>query len=79
MAHLLLINKTMQEEEKNKMMSDKEIEKHNFLCWYCMYATEDDIEKAKAINQPAMDRLINEYSHDIERMHISRHLHEKLF
>jgi hypothetical protein len=69
----------MQWEENNDMMSDKEIEKRNFLCWYGMYATTDDIEKAKAINKPAMDRLINEYSHDIERMHISRSLHEELF
>jgi len=44
-----------------------------------MYATEDDIDKANAINKPAMDRLINEYSYDIERMHISRSLHEELF
>ncbi len=69
----------MKEEEYNFMMSDKEIEKQNFLCWYSMYATVDDIEKANAINKPAMDRLINEYSHDIERMHITRSLHEELF
>ncbi len=69
----------MKEKEINLMMSDKEIEKQNFLCWYSMYATEDDIEKANAINKPAMDRLINEYSYDIERMHISRNLHEELF
>ena len=69
----------MKDEENNLMMSDKEIEKHNFLYWYSMYATEADIEKANAINKPAMDRLISEYSHDIERMHISRSLHEELF
>jgi len=67
------------EDEKNLMMSDKEIEKQNFLCWYSMYATEGDIKKANTINKPAMDRLINEYSNDIERMHISRSLHEELF
>ena len=67
------------EDEKNLMMSDKEIEKQNFLCWYSMYATESDIKKANTINKPAMDRLINEYSYDIERMHISRSLHEELF
>ncbi|MBZ0107204.1 MAG: hypothetical protein K8F52_00930 [Candidatus Scalindua rubra] len=61
------------------MMSDKEIEKQNFLCWYSMYATTDDIEKANAINKPAMDRLLSQYSQDIEMMHISRNLHEKLF
>ncbi len=69
----------MQEKEKNKMMTDKDIEKQNFLSWYCMYATSDDIEKAKAINGPAVDRLINEYSYEIERMNISRNLHEELF
>ncbi len=69
----------MQEEEKNYMMSDKEMEKQNFICWYSMYATADDIEKANATNKPAMDRLISEYSHDLERMHISRNLHEELF
>ncbi len=69
----------MQDNEINFMISDKEIEKRNFLCWYSMYATVDDIEKANAINKPAMDRLISEYSHDIERMHISRNLHEELF
>ncbi len=69
----------MQDKGNDFMMSDKEIEKQNFLCWYSMYATEDDIEKANTINKPAMDRLISEYSHDIERMHISRNLHEELF
>ena len=69
----------MQEKEKNKMMTDKDIEKQNFLSWYCMYATSDDIEKAKSINRPAIDRLINEYSYEIERMNISRNIHEELF
>lgn len=69
----------MQDEGKNYMMSDKEIEKQNFLCWYSMYATADDIEKANSINKPAMDRLISEYSQDIEMMCISRNLHEELF
>ena len=69
----------MQVEEKDNMMTDKEIEKQNFLSWYCMYATIDDIEKAKSINKPAIDRLINEYSYEIERMSVSRSLHEELF
>jgi len=69
----------MLEEEIYNIMTDKDIEKQNFLSWYCMYATADDIEKAKAINKPAIDRLINEYSYEIERMGISRILHEELF
>lgn len=69
----------MHTDEENNMMTDKDIEKQNFLSWYCMYATVDDIEKAKTINKPAIDRLINEYSYEIERMSISRNLHEELF
>ena len=69
----------MLEEEIYNIMTDKDIEKQNFLSWYCMYATADDIEKAKTINKPAIDRLINEYSYEIERMSISRNLHEELF
>ncbi len=69
----------MHADEKNNMMTDKDMEKQNFLSWYCMYATVDDIEKAKAINKPAIDRLINEYSSEIERMNIPRNLHEELF
>ncbi len=61
------------------MMTDKDIEKQNFLSWYCMYATSEDIAQAKAINGPAIDRLINEYSYEIERMNITRNLHEELF
>jgi len=69
----------MHTDEENNMMTDKDIERQNFLSWYCMYATVDDIEKAKTINKPAIDRLINEYSYEIERMSISRNLHEELF
>ncbi len=69
----------MHTDEENNMMTDKDIERQNFLSWYCMYATVDDIEKANAINKPEMDRLINEYSYEIEKMSISRNLHEELF
>ncbi len=67
------------QEKIDTIMTDKDIEKHNFLSWYCMYATSDDIEKAEAINKPAIDRLINEYSSEIESMNIPRNLHEELF
>ncbi len=60
------------------MINEKDIEKQNFINWYCIYATADDLEKAKRINRPAMDRLINEYSYEIKRINISRDLHEKL-
>ncbi len=65
--------------EEDNIMTDKEIEKQNFLSWYCMYATVEDIEKAKMINKPAVDRLFNEYSYEIERLNIPRNSHEELF
>ena len=53
------------------MLTDKDIEKQNFLSWYCMYATPDDIRMAKTSNNPAIDRLLNEYSYEIDRINMS--------
>ncbi len=61
------------------MLTDKDIEKQNFLSWYCIYATSDDIRKAKTSNNPVIDRLLNEYSYEIERINMSRNLHEEIF
>ncbi len=65
--------------EEDNIMTDKEIEKQNFLSWYGMYATVEDIEKAKMINKPAVERLFDEYSYEIETLNMSRDLHEELF
>lgn len=65
--------------EKDDIMTDKEIERQNFLNWYCIYATADDIERAKITNKRAVDRLFKEYSYEIERLNLSKYLHEKLF
>ena len=61
------------------MLTDKDIEKQNFLSWYCMYATSDDIRMARTSNNPVVDRLLNEYSFEIERINMSRNLHEEIF
>ncbi len=61
------------------MLTDKAIEKQNFLNWYCMYATSDDIRTAKTSNNPVIDRLLNEYSYEIERINMSRNLNEEIF
>ncbi|MFQ5685572.1 MAG: hypothetical protein ACE5GV_02815 [Candidatus Scalindua sp.] len=61
------------------MLTDKDIEKQNFLSWYCMYATPDDIRMAKTSNNPVTNRLLNEYSCEIERINMSRNLHEEVF
>ncbi len=65
--------------EEDNIITDKEIEKQNFLSWYGMYATVEDIEKAKMINKPAVERLFDEYSYEIERLNMSRNLHGELF
>ncbi|MBO1225342.1 MAG: hypothetical protein JYX80_13050 [Candidatus Scalindua sediminis] len=56
-------------------MMEKEMEKRNFLNWYCLYATTEEIEKAKRINKEALERLINEYSDEIEKINKSRRLY----
>jgi len=61
------------------VMMEKEMEKRNFLNWYCLYATTEEIEKAKSINKEALERLINEYSFEVERINMSRNLHTNLF
>jgi len=65
--------------EDDNIITDKEIERQNFLSWYSMYATVDDIERAKMVNKPALDRLFNEYAYEIERLDLSKNLHEELF
>ena len=61
------------------MLTDKDIQKQNFLSWYCMYATSDDIRMARTSNNPVIDRLLNEYSYEIERIDMSRNLNEEIF
>ncbi len=66
------------------IMMEKEMERKNFLNWYCLYATTEEIEKAacrhgaKKINKKALERLINEYSNEIEKINKSRRLYESI-
>ncbi len=55
------------------IMMEKEMERKNFLNWYCLYATIEEIKKAKKINKNALERLINEYSDEIEKINNLRH------
>ncbi len=57
-------------------MYNKEMERRNFLKWYCCYATIEEIEKAKGVNKEALERLINEYSAEIDRINKSRHVYD---
>ncbi|ODS33412.1 MAG: hypothetical protein SCARUB_01449 [Candidatus Scalindua rubra] len=56
-------------------MTEKELEKHNFLTW-CKYATIEEIEKAKGENNQALERLYNEYADEIEVISKTKCLYE---
>jgi hypothetical protein len=60
------------------MFMEKDLERKNFLSWYCLYATTEEIEKAKNINKETLERLINEYSDEIEKINRSRRLYESI-
>ncbi len=58
-------------------MTEKELEKHNFLTW-CRYATTKDLEKAKGENNEVCVRLYSEYADEIKIIDKSRHLYESI-
>ena len=47
---------------------ENSLDKRNFLNWYCWYATPEEIEKAEQTNKVVINRLINEYSYEIEKI-----------
>jgi len=55
-------------------MMERELERKNFLNWYCLCATTEEIEKAKRTSKKTLERLINEYTHEIEKMNKSRRM-----
>lgn len=59
-------------------MNHKEIEKKNFVLWYGMYATEKELEMARATNKDTLDRLLREYSDEIDRIDRTKRLYEKI-
>ena len=58
-------------------MTEKELEKHNFLTW-CRYATKKDLEKAKGENNEVWEMLYNEYEDEIKIINKTRHLYESI-
>jgi hypothetical protein len=58
-------------------MTEKELEKHNFLTW-CRYATTKDIEKARGENNEVCERLYSEYADEIKIIDKTRHLYESV-
>jgi hypothetical protein len=54
------------------------LDKRNFLNWYCRYATPKEIEKAEQNNKKTINRLINEYSCEIEKINATRRYYDCL-
>ncbi len=55
---------------------ENNLDKRNFLNWYCWYATQEEIEKAKQTNRGTINRLINEYSYEIEKINTSKRFYD---
>ncbi len=51
------------------------LDKRNFLNWYCRYATTKEIEKAVQNNRKTINRLISEYSYEIEKINATKSLY----
>ncbi|MGR3175264.1 MAG: hypothetical protein ACUZ8N_11800 [Candidatus Scalindua sp.] len=53
---------------------ENNFDKKNFLNWYCCYATPEEIEKAERTNKAAINRLVNEYSYELEKINTTKSL-----
>lgn len=59
-------------------MKDKDIEKQNFILWYSLYATERELEIAKANNSETLKRLLKEYAEEVDKIDKSKRLYERI-
>ncbi len=57
---------------------ENNLDKSNFLNWYCWYATQEDIEKAKQSNSGIINRLMSEYSCEIEKIRTAKEFYDSL-
>ena len=58
-------------------MTEKELEKHNFLAW-CRNATTEDLEKAKGENNEVWERLYSEYADEVQIIDKTRQVYESI-
>ena len=59
-------------------MTNKEIEKRNFILWYSLYATVKELELARATNTETLNRLLKEYAEEIDKINKSRCFYERI-
>ena len=60
------------------MMTNKEIEKQNFILWYSLYATGKELEIARTNNTETLNRLLKEYAEEIDKIDKSRRFYERI-
>ncbi len=58
-------------------MTDKELEKHNFLTW-CRYADTKELENARGKNNEVWGRLYSEYATEVEVINKTKQLYESI-
>ncbi len=61
--------------ERIKSAMENYLDKRNFLNWYCRYATPEEIEMAEQNNKKTINRLINEYSCEIEKINATKRIY----
>ncbi|MBT3355029.1 MAG: hypothetical protein HN402_08920 [Candidatus Scalindua sp.] len=57
---------------------ENNLDKSNFLNWYCWYATQEEIEKAEQTNSGTINRLMNEYSYEIGKIKTAKRFYDSL-
>lgn len=60
------------------IMKETDLEKLNFLSWYCRYAEPEEIEQAMKTNRPKLKRLIHKYAYEIERIEKIKNIKSKI-
>ncbi len=59
-------------------MTNKEIEKQNFILWYSLYATGKELAVARTNNTETLNRLLKEYAEEIDKIDKSRRFYERI-
>ncbi|MBT5307183.1 MAG: hypothetical protein HN862_17895 [Candidatus Scalindua sp.] len=55
---------------------ENNLDKRNFINWYCWYATSEEIKKAEQTNKAAINRLVNEHSYEVEKINTAKRYYD---
>ncbi|MCR4291466.1 MAG: hypothetical protein NUV76_01165 [Candidatus Kuenenia sp.] len=60
------------------MMGPKDLNKKNFILWYSLYASQKELEMARASNRETLHRLLKEYAEEVDRVDNTKRLYERI-